>query len=446
MLLGVVLLGGLAVPAAAQVDPSPAQRQLRTYIPPDQLVSFSASTPFNQFIEFVNPLFQRVTGKAVVDLSERREPLGINVSGLQFLDAFELVLSQSGLTYRETDRYFLVEPLGAAQADVDVVGPGPATPVAARRDVNADQREIRIDAIIFEANVDRLREIGTQWSTVLGEQGGAGGGSGGPGAPGEPSAGQLRLFLNTSSLFDSISDVIVGPDQIDLADLNSMFRLLESRGVGETVASPSIIVRSGQEGRIQSGSDIPVTLQDFAGNTVTQYIPTGVIITVKPVLVTDDEDPGQEPVEFVHLIVNVEKSSGRLGGTGIIIDKNQAATDVFLLDGEQTVIGGLYSTEESVSRRGIPILMDIPLLGYFFSIRSRSVIERELIIVLQTRLIDPLRERARRPFRQGLVPDERRDAEERIHRAQPQLEEYFQELPSRDPIQPPPPPPPVGDQ
>ncbi len=369
-----IVLGPLAAPAAAQVDPTPAQRQIRTYIPPDQLVSFSASTPFNQFIEFVNPLFQRVTGKSVVDLTERQAPIGINVSGLQFLNAFELVLSQSGLTYRETDRDFLVETAEAAGGDV-VVAPGQTVAAPARPAVNASQREIRIDAIIFEANVDRLREIGTQWSTILGEQGGSGGGAGG--GNGGQDSGQLRLFLNTSSLFDSISDMIVGPDQVDLAAINSIFRLLESRGVGETISSPSIIVRSGQEGRIQSGSDIPVTLQDFAGNTVTQYIPTGVVITVRPVLVLDDEDPGLDPVEFVHLIVNVEKSSGRLGGTGIIIDKNQAATDVFLLDGEQTVIGGLYSTEESVSRRGIPILMDIPLLGYFFSIKSRSIIGRE---------------------------------------------------------------------
>lgn len=412
-------------------------------------MSFSAATPFNQFIEFVNPLFQRVTGKSVVDLTERQAPIGINVSGLQFLDAFELVLAQSGLTFRETDRYFLIEPAGAADADAGVAVPGQVVAaVPAPPAVNSEQREIRIDAIIFEANVDRLREFGTQWSTVLGEQGGTGGGGGAGGGAGGQQQGQLRLFLNTSSLFDSISDVIIGPDQVDLAQLNSMFRLLEARGIGETIASPSIIVRSGQEGRIQSGSDIPVTLQDFAGNTVTQYIPTGVIITVRPVLVTEDEDPGEEPIEFVHLVVNVERSAGRLGGTGIIIDKNQAQTDVFLLDGEQTVIGGLYSTEESVSRRGIPILMDIPILRYFFSINSRSVIERELIIVLQTRLVDPLRERAARPFRQGLVPDERRDAEERIRRARPQSEEYFQELPTPD--QPLPQQPavqqPVGDQ
>ncbi len=428
LLLGIGLLTSSAL---AQIDPP--QRQIRTYIPPDQLVSFSAETPFNQFVEFVNPLFQRVTGKAVVDLTERTAPIGVNVSGLQFLDAFELVLAQAGLVYRETDRYFLVEPFNAG--DIGAVGPAnptPVAPVARGSQVTGDDREIRIDAIIFEANVDRLRELGTNWTRILGSQQQNTGGGPTTGDDGELSTDRLRLFLNTESLFDNISDVLIGPDQVDLAELNAFFRLLESRGVGETISSPSIVVRSGEEGRIQSGSDIPVTLRDFAGNTVVQYIATGVIVNVRPVLILDDEDPARDPVEFIHLVIDVEKSSGRLGGNGLIIDKNEATTDVLLLDGEQTVIGGLYSTEESVSRSGVPILMDIPLLGYLFSTKNRSLIERELIIVLQTRLVDPLRERARRAFKTDLVDEEREDARQRLLRANPTSEPYLDELPEND--------------
>ena len=409
-----ILTGSLA---HAQVDPTPGQRQLRTYIPPDQLVSFAADTPFDQFVEFVNPLFLRVTGKGVVDLTGRTQPIGINVSALQFIDAFELVLDRAGLTYRETDRHFLVEPIVQAAPGLPVVQPaGAAGPPARVLSATAADREVRIDAIIFELNHNRLREVGTNTGVIFGESGGGQGGGG----EGQQQGG-FRIFLNTESFFDQISDVIEGPSRIDFADLVSLFRYFEQIGIGETVASPSVVVRSGQEGRIQSGSDIPVTLQDFAGNTVTQYIPTGIIVTAKPALILDDSDePGNEPIEFIHLVVAVEKSSGRLGGTGIIIDKNQATTEVLLLDGEQTVIGGLYSTEESVARRGIPILMDIPLLNYFFSYRTKNIIDRELIIVLQARLLDPLRQRASRPFDTDLFHRERENVRQRLNRARSQ--------------------------
>src|SRR5690625_6231710 len=69
-------------PASAQTQPS--QRHLRTYIPPDQLVSFLPSTPFDQFIEFVNPIFLRVTGKTIVDPDENSMPIGISIAGLHF--------------------------------------------------------------------------------------------------------------------------------------------------------------------------------------------------------------------------------------------------------------------------------------------------------------------------------------------------------------------------
>ncbi len=182
-------------------------------------------------------------------------------------------------------------------------------------------------------------------------------------------------------------------------------------------------MQSGEKGRIQSGSDIPITLQDFAGNTITQYIPTGVIIEVVPTLISDASDsrgdPDAAPVEFIHLNVNVEKSSGRVSQAGITIDKNKTDTQVLLLDGEQTVIGGLFSTEEAVFRKGIPILKDIPLIKYLFSFQTKSVIQKELLIALQARVVEPLRSRAGQPFPTNLYERERQDVQRRLDRFKP---------------------------
>jgi type IV pilus assembly protein PilQ len=412
----VLLLTASLLPAEAraQVPPQPP------YIPPNQLVSFAPETPFDEFLEGLNPLAQRVTGRLVVDPAGRTDPIGLYITSMYFLDALEVVLTRAGLTYRDTGRYFIIETLPAPVAEpappTEVPGVVPAS-TAALSSATAADREIRIDAIIFEANLDRLNEIGTNWASIFGE-GDAGGGTGG-GTGGD--ADRLRIFLQTRSFFDAVSEVISGPDLIDFADLVQLFRFFETMGIGRTISSPSIVVRSGQEGRIQSGSDIPVTLRDFAGNTVTQFIPTGVIIRARPVLVSDDSDLEEEfgePIEFIHLVVSVERSSGRIGAAGTIIDKNQAATEVLLLDGEQTVIGGLYSTEEALARRGIPILKDIPLVKYLFSYQTRSVIQRELVIVLQTRLVDRLRVRAGRPLPQNLLEREREDLRQRLHRLQ----------------------------
>jgi len=420
-----IFLGG-ATPALAQiVNPTPGQRQYRAYIPQDQIVSFLPDTPFHEFLSLINPVFQRVAGKLIVDPESRANPIGVSISGMHFIDAFELVLDMRGLKYRETEGFFIIEePTRSEGSGARLVGTDGGSTRAeggVALPATAASREIRIDAHIFELNVNRLREVGTNWGSILGE--GAGGSSGGTGgAGGTGGSDELRLFLNTGRFFDSFSDVIQGPSRVDFAELNRLFRYFESIGVGETIASPSVTVQSGEQGRIQSGTDIPVTLQDFAGNTITQYIATGIIIDVRPTLVMDASDVlggGGEPVEFIHLNVSVEKSSGRPGSAGITIDKNETRTQVLLLNGEQTVIGGLFSTEEAIFRKGVPILRDIPLIRYLFSYEQRTTVQKELLIVLQARVVDPLRLRAERPLPTNLYERERDDVRERLDRVKP---------------------------
>lgn len=82
-----------------------------------------------------------------------------------------------------------------------------------------------------------------------------------------------------------------------------------------------------------------------------------------------------------------------------------------MLDGEQTVIGGLYSTEESVSRRGVPFLKDLPRwffgLRYVFGRTQSTVTQKELVISLEANVVDPIRERMARGLPSELLQSQR---------------------------------------
>ncbi|NNF03653.1 MAG: type II and III secretion system protein [Rhodothermales bacterium] len=398
-------LSPLAAEAQRRLPP-----QVRTYIPPEQLASFLPSTPFNQFVSYLNPIFSDVTGKQVIDPESRTFPIGVTVAGLHFFDAFELILDSNGLTYRETDQFFIVEE---APAQTTVIEP-PGTMRTSQRSPDEilathETREIQINAVLFEIDHSNARELGIDWSRLFpssqGQQGGQQGGSQDERVP--------EIQVRTDRLFNRVDDYIVGPDQVDAAFLNSMFRVLETTGAGETLAQPSVSVQSGEEGRIQIGSDIPVTVRDFAGNTVTQFISTGIIINVVPTLIESPlaDTAGAPTLDFIHMNVQVERSSGRPFGGGVAIDRNQATTKVLLLDREQTVIGGLYSTEQIVNRRGIPILKDLPPwffgLRYIFGYETTQHAKQELLIVLQARLVDPLEQRNQRPLPDELLQEYR---------------------------------------
>ena len=119
-------------------------------------MSFNRNTPLNQFIEIINPIVVRELGKRVVDPRNRSVPIGVPVSGMHYLDALEKVLEANGLTYRETETVFLVQEATASQqtreaASVDTTEEPPAT---------VGTREIRINAMLFNLNLTKVRNRG----------------------------------------------------------------------------------------------------------------------------------------------------------------------------------------------------------------------------------------------------------------------------------------------
>jgi len=141
---------------------------------------------------------------------------------------------------------------------------------------------------------------------------------------------------------------------------------------------------------------------------------------VTPTLVTEAvaDTAGAPVIDFVHLDVNVERSSGRPFGGSIAVDRSTADTQILLLNGEQTVIGGLYSSDITTNRRGIPILKDLPPwffgLRYIFGRETKTIARRELMIALQAEVLDSLPRRARRSLPDQVLDDRRRRVEERL--------------------------------
>ena len=417
------LLAVLAAAPALAPAVHAQDRVVRGYVPPDELVSFPATTPMNQFFRLVNPTFYRVTGKRVVDPRDRTEPIGVALNGVHFIDAFELVLDRNNLDFSESEGYFIVaEPQivatttdGASATNVGAVQPVQAVQTGesvADLPATADTREIRIDAVIFQLNTRRAREVGTNWSAIFGEAAAQSGSSGGSGS-GSGQSNRTEFYVNAGSFFDALDGFLeASSDRVNLTQILQLFRYFEEQGYGQTVATPFTVVQSGEKGRMQSGQDIPVTVRDFQGNAITQFFSTGTIIDVTPTLIVDEREG--DPVEFIHLDVKVEKSTGVPSGEGIAINKDDIATQLPLLSGEMRAIGGLTSTDESVTRRGVPILKDIPLIKYLFSYNQTTVNQNEIIIVLRARVADDLRTRMSRELPRGLLNQERRDAEERV--------------------------------
>jgi general secretion pathway protein D len=79
------------------------------------------------------------------------------------------------------------------------------------------------------------------------------------------------------------------------------------------------------------------------------------------------------------------------------IKKSEAQTSILMLDGEETVLGGLYINEDTKRREGIPFLKDLPWwifgLRYLFGYETNNLIKKELLIVIRADLVPSLEER-----------------------------------------------------
>ncbi|WP_263786601.1 type II and III secretion system protein [Salinibacter grassmerensis] len=431
VLLVVLWGGGLGLPAEAQERPE--RRNTRTNISPELLVSFGQETSLDQFIEIINPIFEREVGKRVVDPEDRTTPIGVSVSGMYYFDAFQRALEANGLSYRETDNVFLVQE---ARQDTSSMSSGTPQQSGEGPLATLGTREIRINAILFNLNLTKVRNRGLRWDEILGSTqgggaggqggagggtGGAGGGAGGTGGGAGGAGGQGQNFaVRTDNLFESVDNILQAPDQISLSQFRRFLNLLEQDNVGRTVANPQVTVQSGEQGEIQIGQDVPIQTTDFAGNTVTEFFSTGIIIDVTPTLLSQPvaDSSGAPVLDFIHLNVDVEDSNSQPSGSGPIINRNQASTQVLLLDNEATVIGGLISTQKTTRRSGVPVLKDLP--GWFFGLRyifgseTTNVTEQELLIVLRAEVVDPLRARADRDQKQDLIDERRRTAQEAL--------------------------------
>ena len=78
------------------------------------------------------------------------------------------------------------------------------------------------------------------------------------------------------------------------------------------------------------------------------------------------------------------------GATAPAINKKEALTEMLLRDGETTVIGGIYVDNDSVEDDGVPFLMDIPFIGWFFKDNTKTKTKTELLIFITPRILNTL--------------------------------------------------------
>ncbi|HVY05784.1 MAG TPA: type IV pilus secretin PilQ [Burkholderiales bacterium] len=161
--------------------------------------------------------------------------------------------------------------------------------------------------------------------------------------------------------------------------LNLEISALQADGKGKIISSPRVITADNIEATIEQGTEIPYQQATSSGATSVSFRKATLSLKVKPQITPDDN---------IMMKLNVNKDSvGANTSAGPAIDTKQVTTEVLVENGGTVGLGGIYTQDESQTLTKVPLLGDIPLLGFFFRQDLRRNDKSELLIFVTPRVI-----------------------------------------------------------
>ena len=180
---------------------------------------------------------------------------------------------------------------------------------------------------------------------------------------------------------------------LDGSDFGAVIEALNEQGDLKVISKPSVRVMNNQPALIKVGTDIPFFNQTTtvgtsgSGNTITEeirFVTDGLVLSVTPQISEDN----LILLDVTPIISRLDSTAvSPLGSTAPVMDIKQTSTVVRLMDGETVTIGGLIQDEDIKTRRKIPVLGDIPVMGNIFRGNYTVKGKNELVIFITPRII-----------------------------------------------------------
>jgi pilus assembly protein CpaC len=243
-------------------------------------------------------------------------------------------------------------------------------------------KQVLLHCTVAEVNDQAKKELGFDWA-----------------GDGFNNSGQYVGGLFTTKVSSPTFPLTVGPATDGAFDfvnhdgsfhLQATWKALVENGDVRVLANPTLTARSGEQADFLAGGEIaiPIASSAIAGtSTVTiEWKEFGVKLKFTPTVGEDGSislkvAPEVSQVDFSNPIV--------LPGFAVpTLISRKASTTVQMMPGEHLVIGGLKQTENTKVVRKVPVLGDIPLLGFFFTNTRTDKVNRDLLVVVSPELID----------------------------------------------------------
>jgi len=323
------------------------------------------------------------------------------------------------------------------------------TLVGVIRKLDIRRRQVFVEAAILEIDINKALDVGIEFRGAVQTGGGSGAIVGGTNFDFQGNINDLftslatgnpLIFPGTGLLGGGLGGNVKLPDGTEIPAVAAILRAAQTNGAVNILSAPHLLTQNNKEAEIVVGENVPfITSQSRDSTNLSNVINT---VERKDVGITLRITPHIHESEFVSMDIYQESSALQdtnlltVSTVGPTTTKRSAKTTVVVKSGDTVVIGGIMQETDLKNVQKVPLLGDIPLLGYLFRYTSTSKKKTNLAILLTPYIIQE----------PGMLSKSLEDRQRHLLRAfDPNQYDIKRALPPPPPAAPAPPPAPQGE-
>ncbi len=257
------------------------------------------------------------------------------------------------------------------------------------RQLDVRRAQVMVKAVIAEVSTDTSRELGVQWAY--------------DGSPANGPIGVIDFNGNMSGMLQYAAGGGTTPPSLNGLNLGlgetlsdgtvygALIRALSGDANNNILSTPTLVTLDNEEAEITVGQNVPFITGSYT-STGSSSTPSNPFQTVQreDVGLTLKITPQINEGNAVRMEISQEVSSisgSAASAVDLITNKRAIKTTVMVDDGNILVLGGLIDDQLIEKEQKVPLLGDIPVLGWFFSYQSTQKVKRDLMVFLHPRIM-----------------------------------------------------------
>lgn len=256
------------------------------------------------------------------------------------------------------------------------------------RRLDVRRAQVMVKAVVAEVSSNSSAELGIQWAYDNSDNNGP--------------VGLIDFNNNVASLAGAATGSSAPPplDGLSLVGgkfsdgvfkFGALLRALSGDADTNIISTPTLVTMDNEEAEIVVGQNVPFVTGSYS-STGTSSTPTnpfqtiqredvGLLLKIKPQI----NEGNAIRMEITHELSSLSSSS--VSASDLITNKRSVKTTVMVDDGKVLVLGGLIDDQLTESTQKVPLLGDIPLLGWLFRYQSTKKVKQDLMVFLHPRIL-----------------------------------------------------------